>query len=554
MPYLRACRQFKAKPDFDLRLRLKKCHPLTQHIDAAYLLNENGDIAYDLVGPLHLDERALGAWEADHNGLKLNFDGTNYAVSGDSNSGGYTFGFPHTLVVFGEFGNTLATQKVFASITTKQSIYDRYVALYSDYGRIRYSIYVGPQSFIITDNGSGYSTNTEYCIAGVSRASNDHELYINGVSQGTSTTNITSNISNLDTVGLGCAYKVGTGAYKNHVGKLRLVLYWSNRALTQDELIELQSDPFQIIEPIHEYAFFSVSGGIPISKVFQIHHESNAGLNALHVTAMETTKSLAKTMVIPIEASGYIAGAHQVKMEWLSSLQLANQFLLESLTGLQAQSTHPLESAGSITKTAVLFMEGRQSLSAQTNHVIESLVSLAKSFSMNLEQLQIVAIVNSHHIEALGSAALSSISQVEMESMGYLQAGHSPGIESLQPAQASHVSLIESLAGIQKQISMKIESIGMVSVSSQAQIEVIAHVSGIHSMEIEHLSSISGTSILSNEALQSISSVTGIPIESLLGTGVNVIVNVVKKTALFTLALDRDAVFSKTLNKEVTFH
>jgi len=139
-----------------------------------------------------------------------------------------------------------------------------------------FAFYFNNNSSSVIGAGSP-SANTWYHVAGVTRANDDHELFVNGTSIGTSSTSIAPSGSiNLVTAG---SLLDSTPIYGT--GKVSDSAFW-NRALTQSELQQLASpDPMYdgaLWVPSSRLTFWTGGGAPPATSEFPFYRYYGGGL------------------------------------------------------------------------------------------------------------------------------------------------------------------------------------------------------------------------------------------------------------------------------------
>ncbi len=294
---------------------------------------------------------------------------------------------------------------------------------------------------------------------------------------------------------------------------------------TDNMIRDLHADLYQVLKHV-EYNYLSASSLILVSNTFSFQHEVLGVVSKTNNVSHEAMQSVNAPHTLNIESLQRVAQAQQIQIESLQNILQVFSVMHESLA----------------------------SVSNIFQCQIESLQSLLKIVQVEYESLQSVSQTRTIQIESLGSAAVSATHVMQIESSGYVQAVSTHEYEANQGVSNRHTLNHEALQAISNGFVIHIESIGYVQATTTNQIEAIGYVINAGSISFESLQGIAGSATLSHEALQYIANTLQIPFESLQGASVNVILNVVDKTAYFTIQLDKEIQFSKVLDKTITFH
>lgn len=264
---------------------------------------------------------------------------------------------------------------------------------------------------------------------------------------------------------------------------------------------------------------------------------ASALISKAFINEIESQGNVTSVSINNIENSFYVNNLINSQIESLQQIYFASQLSLEFLQFIVSNMSQAMESLASINYLYQVVIESSQIISASSKSNIESLKSIIKSQKNN--------------IESLGFASVSAQYIINYENEGYIAQNIVDYIESMQAVNAAHVLYCESLQSLSSGFVIDFDSIGYVSRSIDGIIECIGTVSSPILTDFESLKYLSGSAQLSIEALTIISTVLQIPIEVLQGANVNIILNIVDKTAYFSMQFDKEMVFSKTVDKTI---
>ena len=120
---------------------------------------------------------------------------------------------------------------------------------------MQYSGRISGGTFIA--NGGSFTAGDVLDVVGISRSSNDHRLYVNGVFIASTSVNRVYNIK----AGQKPMVGYGVAAGSKYDGQMAWA-YWLDGNLTDAQILSLHKDPYQIYEP--EPSEFLVSSSVPL--------------------------------------------------------------------------------------------------------------------------------------------------------------------------------------------------------------------------------------------------------------------------------------------------
>lgn len=181
-------------------------------------------------------------WVIDENGYALDFDGSNDYVS---MSTGLISSYPVSFVSWVKTSDSATRGRSFLSIGSSVTIHNFVQLQFSSAHEIVWSIRdVSAGTQMTTVSPDTYNDGIWHLAAGVSKASNDHELFIDGISVNTSSTN-EGMPSLLDQTSMGALNRVIAGNF--FPGQIGLSQIY-NRALSPLEIFQLYTNPYAIFE------------------------------------------------------------------------------------------------------------------------------------------------------------------------------------------------------------------------------------------------------------------------------------------------------------------
>lgn len=243
-----------------------------------------------------------------------------------------------------------------------------------------------------------------------------------------------------------------------------------------------------------------------------------------------------------IESLQRLAASTSASLETKTIATMVYNLTIESLTNPAHLSSVNLDILANAAGTRTQGLESLGRLLITVTDTIESLAMLAASCAARMESLNLLSVSRALNIESLGQATVAVTAIIPIEARGNLYV----------PAAAN----IENRQGLTRSIIIGIESLFSVSKNINGTVEILAGISLQKSINIESLAAtiaVAGSAVLSVECLRKISELTQIPIEALRASGINVIVNVVERTAYFQICHDATAQFSATHDIEAIF-
>ncbi len=142
------------------------------------------------------------------------------------------------------------------------------------------------------------------------------------------------------------------------------------------------------------------------------------------------------------------------------------------------------------------------------------------------------------------SQAITSIQTLfHVESPTLTSATATANAEALTPTTATATANAEALAMLSTGVTLQAEALLHVRYDGALSIEVTATISKSSITHVEALQSVTGTATLSAEMVQAIARAMSIPVEALQVGSVNVVVNLINRTALFQVLLNKKIEF-----------
>jgi len=247
--------------------QIDKSHPLARGLVAAWLFNEGaGETVWDYAGPNHgtMTNMEPTDWQAGPHGFMLNFDnsGSDYiAISASPELLALPTTYNFSAVFrFNEHGGTRDRPALAWAGTDDLLLYPNDDVSSNGGTRVFWRNLGGN---IIIENVSDLSYEWHDFVF-VSRASNSHEVYRDGVSVGTSSA--TGSAGPFDEALRIAAYYPGPQFFD---GQIEFVYIYA-RALTENEIKLLHANPYVMFDQPSSARHFYLEEGVPI-PVF-VHH------------------------------------------------------------------------------------------------------------------------------------------------------------------------------------------------------------------------------------------------------------------------------------------
>lgn len=233
--------------------RLIRGHRPAQNLVGAWMMGENGGLqVFDLSGNGNNGILTNGPiWVPGNTGPAVQFtSGSSQYIALDKVP---LTTYPLTII---SWYKTPAAGSVFGLTITDVDTENNMWGLQSNVGNYHVYYLMGGNSTFITW-GSPLA-NTWYMVAGVSRASNDHELYVDSILRGTSSTNSTP--TGLDNAKIG-ALGDSTPNYGDGINSVSLAY---NYAFSASEIIQLYRESFCMFERKARTALMSGYAAPPV--------------------------------------------------------------------------------------------------------------------------------------------------------------------------------------------------------------------------------------------------------------------------------------------------
>jgi Concanavalin A-like lectin/glucanases superfamily len=230
----------RVKPPFRA-VRVNWGHPLAVGLQGCFLLNERAGLAYNLAGARHAtDFTNSGRNPWDDQG----FLGDGVTVLGSRVPMAPVTQYPVTVAC----GLTVrAGTDGAAAVELAHTGGDDYISIYyvDTTPQIVYGVGITGGIFASCPALSPF-TDREYRLAGVSRSSTQHELWVNGGLRSTASTAVT--FPSINTFSLGCSFKNAPAGRAPWRGRLLWAAIWS-RGLTPAEIAAVNTEPFTYLMP-----------------------------------------------------------------------------------------------------------------------------------------------------------------------------------------------------------------------------------------------------------------------------------------------------------------
>lgn len=258
--------------------------------------------------------------------------------------------------------------------------------------------------------------------------------------------------------------------------------------------------------------------------------------------------------MFPVAGGTPVSKTLIANIEALAGISVGRTFNFESLQLLQQAFTGNIEALKETGQTTPVNIESLMRVGQVIPLNLEALKGIEQTYVGGIEALKGIAHISPVNIEALGRIDQTAIINIEARGFALITATAVIPVESLQQVTRTPEISVEALQAISQGVSVQIESLGYIQRTGSGNIEALAFISHDATANLESLKAIAGTATLSFEALKTIAKVAQVPIEALQGATVNVIVDVVERTAYFSITLARDITFNKTVAKEATFN
>jgi len=318
----------------------------------------------------------------------------------------------------------------------------------------------------------------------------------------------------------------GLAKYANISGGVQWGAFWS-RAPSDEIAYQIRHNIWQILEPdgleICKYKFLVST---PVLNTFSMTYEALSDINTSTIMGLESLKSIIQSFIPLIESLSLVSDDVQVNHEFIQRLSSQLTGSYESLVNISQKSAENYE----------------------------SLFPVKAESNLSIELNQEIFVQSGVNYESLGFASITASHLIAFETAGYLQAIDVIGLESKKSITKTEALFHESLMSVSEEIKIELESISFIQMYATGKIEVIGNITSADSLNIEGLMGIAGSAVLTDESLIAIANAVQIPFEDFHGISVNVILNVVDKTAYFSIQVDNEVMFTTILDKTVTFH
>lgn len=217
---------------------------LHQGLVSFWPLNErNGYLSFDLGRMKNTGTHTATTWSASRARADVLFNGTTSKIVLSSSK--FPAAYPFTYLVWARSTNAGSEAKTPFGLQSSSDSNSR-VMFEWPYGapgtnNVAWNIRNGGSEVEIAHDLA--ADDLYHCAVGVSRASNDHELFVDGVSRGTDTTNVT--FPTVDTAGIGIRDTTFDFYFD---GSVDMCAVWE-RALTAAEVRTLYIDRFVLFAP-----------------------------------------------------------------------------------------------------------------------------------------------------------------------------------------------------------------------------------------------------------------------------------------------------------------
>lgn len=227
-----------------------------------------------------------------------------------------------------------------------------------------------------------------------------------------------------------------------------------------------------------------------------------------------------------------------------------------SASSTPVSQTHQInyEALASINQVRSNIYEALAFVSKQESSLYESLQLIQNSQTGLYEAIQSIQNSATVQWEALGYSVVTASAIVPYEARGYIPVSHAIGYEALQALSESLTVPYESLQNVLNASVIVFESPGYIAAQKTGLIECLATITKESAMQFEGLQSVVGTMQASYEVLQAIANAANVQYEALKGANLNVIVDVINRTAYFNLVLNKQITFATVINKSITFN
>lgn len=414
----------------------------------------------------------------------------------------------------------------------------------------RHRFATGPDGRTDSSMANFWELDTKHAYI-VTRRGINMEWYRSGEHIGSSTTQpLSIDLSNNGAVCFGVRSDLSIG--EGVSGEFYVGGVW-NRALNVDEVALLSRN---MLAPLNKRRLWSVANNIPtFTSDIQPEIESLAAVSASNTMSFESLGSVfTSNSILSVESLQTLQNIFTTHIESLTEIDLVQGFNIESLSAIAAQPSLTIESLTSVSAGRSAAIESLSSVTHSDAVSIENLQAVQKYILQQYEALRSLQHDTPLMFEALGDAGFTAQAIIAFESLGDVSSTQSISVESLQHLSASQTTVFESLVSFNAEFYIQVEGLLNVQKVSDFQVEALVSISADQFGQFESLAAVSGTATLSIETLRAIAHAANIPFEALQAEGVNVIVDVVTKTAYFSLTVEHTATFNPIVTKIVTFH